>query len=460
MAKVDTDAQAQAVQTLLSGLSLKRKQELVDRNDRLRMQFMHTQKMAAAKAREPQLNSFLSSVVTKDGKVRELVFNAWVKDNAQALGDVPEFPERFKRDAEVEDEEGLEADIKDASASMRKWVKAVDPDMVQAYGRLGPYEFPSKVLTAAKRAKPKETTAAGEDETAEAVEAAAAGASEAAIAEMRQEMETLKANYEAKIAKQEDEVAKFKRLLEENKDKRKAELNEAQDKARQELQAKQADWQRQEASLKKELSDLQKSQRDQQEKTSKVRDELVPMKQQLEKAEKEARRAQGRYQELADEISKLEEEKAALADRIKVLEGSQAQLVNLEKQLQKFQKKGASVALASTDNLKVWEEALAEQEVKDALKRTFNLDTIGVSQYEHDAQDLHQIWLQLIAQESDLVERFFALPFDELYQPTDEFKELITSFIELKDSLVAREQLAHLLNFVGNKFLTSFKQKV
>ena len=63
-------------------------------------------------------------------------------------------------------------------------------------------------------------------------------------------------------------------------------------------------------------------------------------------------------------------------------------------------------------------------------------------------------------QEQELVDRFFSLPFDELYQPSEDFRELITSFIELKDSLVAREQLAHLLNFVGNKFLASFKQKV
>ena len=117
-------------------------------------------------------------------------------------------------------------------------------------------------------------------------------------------------------------------------------------------------------------------------------------------------------------------------------------------------------AAMASDNLRIWEEALAEKEVKDAFRRTFNLDTIRVNQYEHDERDLHDIWKKLLGQEQEIIERFFSLPFDELTTPTDEFRELLTNFIELKDTLVAREQLAHMLNFVGNRFLSTLKQKV
>ena len=58
MAKVETDPQAQAVTTLVTGLGLKRKQELIERNDRLRFQFLQKQKMSAAKARERTLAFF------------------------------------------------------------------------------------------------------------------------------------------------------------------------------------------------------------------------------------------------------------------------------------------------------------------------------------------------------------------------------------------------------------------
>jgi hypothetical protein len=464
LAKVDTDAQAQAVTTLLGGLSLKRKQELIDKNDRLRMQFMHTQKMAAAKAREPQINTFLSALVANDKKVREVIFNAWVKDNATALGEIPDFPERFKRDSKVGEEEGdLEADTKEAAAVVKKWIKAADADVVGVYARLGPYELPSKVLTAAKKPKSKETPAADAegDEAAPSAEAGVVGAvNEAAIAELRREMEEQQAKYEAKLAKQEDDLNKFKRLLEENKEKRKSEVAEAQEKSRAELTTKQAEWSRTEAQLRKEIVDLQKIRHEASEKVGKARDEVAPLRTQLERAEKEARRAQGKYQETVEEMNRLEEEKNKLRDRVKGLEAIQGQIANLEKQLQRYEKKGATVALASSDNLKIWEEALNEQEVKEAFKRTFNLDNIAVSHFEHDENDLQSVWKALIEQETELVNRFFALPFNELTQPTDDFRELVTSFIEIKDSLVAREQLAHMLNFVGNRFLQGFKQKV
>lgn len=462
MAKVDTDAQAQAVQTLLGGLSLKRKQELIDRNDRLRMQFQHTQKMPAAKAREAQLSTFLSGAMTNDKKVRELVFNAWVKDNAAALGDVPEFPERFKRDGEAEaDEEGSEADVKDATATVKKWIKTTDADMVAAYMRLGPYEFPSKVLTAAKKPKAKEAPAPEAEEAAsEAAPAVAGGVPESVVAELRRELEAEKSKWADKLAKAEDETAKFKRLLEENKEKRKSELAEAEDKARNQLAAKQADWQRVEAQLRKEIADLQKARQETSDKVGKVRDELVPLRQQLERAEKEARRATNQVAEAIAAKGPLEEEIQRLRDRVKALESSQQQLVAKEKQLQRLERLGASAALASSDNIKIWEESLQEQEVKEALTRTFNLDTFGATTFEHDTADLHAVWKELIRAEEEVIGRFFGLPFDELHRPTDEFREVVTSFIELKDSLVAREQLSHLINFVGNRFLQNAKQKV
>jgi hypothetical protein len=152
LAKADTDAQAQAVQSMLAGLGLKRKQELIERNDRLRFQFLQKQKMAAGKARESQINAFLDGVVTADKKMRELVFNAWMKDNATGLGEVPEFPERFKRDGEAtEDEEGAETDLKEATATLKKWIKDVDVELVNVFAQMGPYEFPAKALTAVKK---------------------------------------------------------------------------------------------------------------------------------------------------------------------------------------------------------------------------------------------------------------------------------------------------------------------
>lgn len=463
MAKVDTDAQAQAVQTMLVGLSLKRKQELIERNDRLRFQFLQTQKMPAAKAREAQLNTFLAGVVTADKKVRDLVFNAWVKDNAQALGDVPDFPERFKRDFAGEaDEELTETDTKDAVASVKKWIKASDADVVGAYLRLGNYEFPAKVLAAAKKPKSKEAPAS-ETEGAEGgteAQPAAGGVSEAVLAELKRELEAERAKFEAKVAKAEEETGKFKRLLEENKEKRKSELAEAQDKARGELVHKQTDWQRVEAQLRKEISDLQKVRQETSDKVGKARDELVPLRQQLERAEKDARKAQNQLAEALTAKGPLEEEIERLQERVKVLESAQQLLVTKEKQLQRMERQGASAALASSDNIKIWEESQAEQEVKEALTRTFNLDNFGATTFEHDATDLHTVWKELIRAEEGIIERFFALPFDELQRPSDEFRELVTSFIELKDSLVAREQLSLLLNFVGNRFLQKSKQKV
>jgi hypothetical protein len=463
LAKVDTEAQAQAVQTLLGGLSLKRKQELIERNDRLRLQFQHTQKMPATKAREAQLNAFLSNVVAADKKVRDLVFNAWVKDNAQTLGEVPEFPERFKRDAEVEaDEEGTEADTKEATATVKKWIKTTDADVVAAYMRLGPYEFPSKVLTAAKKPKAKEAPAPEPEAEAAAPEAAPApgGVSEAVVAELRRELEAEKAKLQDKLARAEDETAKFKRLLEENKEKRKSELAEAEEKARAAMASRQADWQRVEAQLRKEIADQQKARQETADKVGKARDELVPLRQQLERAEKEARRATNQVAEAIAAKAPLEEEIQRLRDRVKALESSQQQLVAKEKQLQRLERLGASAALASSDNIKIWEESLNEQEVKDALTRTFNLDTFGATTFEHDTADLNTVWKELIRAEEALIERFFAIPFDTLQRPTDDFRDMVTSFIELKDSLVAREQLAHLINFVGNRFLQNAKQKV
>jgi myosin heavy subunit len=466
LAKADTDAQAQAVQTMLAGLGLKRKQELIERNDRLRFQFLQKQKMAAGKARESQINAFLDGVVVGDKKMRELVFNAWIKDNAAGLGEVPEFPERFKKDGDEageEDAEGAETDLKEATATFKKWVKDGDLELINVFARMGPYEFPAKALAAVKKTT-KAKTESLEGEAPMESGGEAGGVSEAALAEVRQQLEgqleRQKEQYEGKLAKLEEEVSKFKRLLEENKDKRKAELQEAQDKARQELTTRQADWQRVEAQLRREIGDLNKARTDAADKTSKVRDEIVPLRQQAERLEKEIRRAQAQHQEAREQVTKVEEENEKLQDRIKMLESSQQQLVAKEKQLQKFQNKGASVALTASDNLKIWEESLNEQEVKEAFKRTFNLDTIAVSQFEHDDKDLHEIWKKLVAVEADLVDRFFALPFDELHQPSDEFREIVTSFIELKDALVAREQLAHMINFVGNRFLSSLKQKV
>lgn len=464
MAKSDTDAQAldQAVETVLSGLALKRKQELIERDARLRPQFLTTQKIAAVKAREGQINTFLSPLVANDKKVRALVFSAWVKDNTASLGEVPELPDAFKRDADspTTDEEALEAAAKDAAAALKKWLKASAFEVVNAYARLGPYEFPPKVLTGVKA--PKAKAAPVEDEAAEGADAAPVqgGVPEAVVAELRRQMEEQKAAGDARLARADEELTKFKRLLEENKEKRRAELAEAGDKARQELQARQADWQRTEAQLRKEISELQKSRQDAADKTSKARDELLPMRQQIERLEKEGRRSTTQAREAREEAARLQEENERLAERVKGLEGAQQQLVAKEKQLERLKAKGAALALTASDNLKIWEEALAEQEVKDAFRRTFNLDTIRVSQFEHDERDLHEIWKKLISHEQDIVARFFALPFDELTTPTDEFRELITNFIELKDTLVAREQLSHMLNFVGDRFLSTLKQKV
>lgn len=465
MAKTDTDTgMDQAVQALLTGLGLKRKQELIERNDRLRFQFLQTQKMAAGKAREGQINTFLAGVVPNDKKVRELVFQAWIKDNAAGLGEVPEFPERFKAGSEPsDDEEGTEADVKDATAAFKKWLKATDFDLVNAYARLGPYEFPAKVLTAVKAPKAKTPTAAleapAEGLPGEAP-AAAGGVPEAVVTELKKQLEDQKAAFEAKLQKAEDETTKFKRLLEENKEKRKTEIAEVQDKAKSDLASRQADWQRTEAQLRKEIGDLQKARQESADKTSKARDELLPLRQQLERAEKEAKRAANQLADARTEVQAVEEERARLAERVKVLESAQAQLVAKEKQLERLKTKGAAVMLTATDNLKIWEEALNEQEVKEAFRRTFNPDTIKVSQFEHDERDLQDVWKKLIQHEQGIVDRFFALPFDELTTPTDEFRELITNFIELKDSLVAREQLAHMINFTGNRFLSTLKQKV
>ncbi|HEY9721007.1 MAG TPA: hypothetical protein V6D47_03285 [Oscillatoriaceae cyanobacterium] len=459
MAKVETDATALAVETLLGGLGLRRKQELIERNDRLRMQFLQTQKVAAGKAREAQINGFLSGVVASDKKIREIFFNAWLKDNAQALGELPELPESLKREG---GEEADEADVKEAAASLKKWLKTTDADLVNVYARLGPYELPAKALTAVK--KPKEKAA---EPTEEAPAAESSAVSDAALAELRREMSEAEAKYEAKLAAKDDELAKFKRLLEENKEKRKAELNEAQERTRADLNAKQSDFQRVEAQLRKEIAELQKARQEQADKVAKARDEIAPLRQQLERAEKEVRKAQGRTEEqqamqtqFDEERARWEEGEAKLKERIALLESAQQQLVSREKQLQRYEKQGAALALTSADNLKIWEESLNEQEVKDAFKRTFNLDNIAVSHFEHDERDLHEVWKQLITQEQDVVERFFALPFDELAHPSDDFRELVTNFIELKDSLVAREQLAQMINFVGNRFLSNFKQKV
>lgn len=473
----DTDAQAvdQAVDALLTGLGLKRKQELIERNDRLRFQFLQTQKIAAGKAREGQINTFLASVVTGDKKVRELVFSAWLKDNNTSLGEVPDFPTRFKRDADEpdpnEDEAIVETDVKDATAALKKWLKTSEYEYVNAFARLGPYEFPAKVLTVVKSPKPKAGTVpleGGEAAVAAtASDAAAVGVSDAVVAELRRQLEEQKTALEAKAARAEEETSKFKRLLEENKDKRKAELSETSDKARAELQAKQTEWQRVEANLRKEIADLNKARLDATDKTTKARDELLPLRQQIERlerdakrAEKEAERATGQSTEARTETTRLEEENTRLTERVKVLETAQALLIAKEKQLERMKTKGASIAITATENLKIWEEALAEQEVKEAFRRTFNLDTIRVNHYEHDEKDLQDIWKELIANEQDIVTRFFALPFDELTTPTEEFRELVTNFIELKDTLVAREQLSHLINFVANRFLSTLKQKV
>ncbi len=466
MAKTESETQAmdQAVQALLSGLGLKRKQELIERNDRLRFQFLQTQKMAASKAREGQINTFLASVVAADKKIRDLVFNAWIKDNTANLGEVPEFPDRYKAGAAPsEDEEVVETDIKDATAAFKKWLKATDFDHVNTYARLGPYEFPAKVLAAVKAPKAKTPTATldmPEDGLPGDAAAVVGGVPEAVVNDLRQQLEDQKAAFEAKLAKAEDETTKFKRLLEENKEKRKTELAEVGEKAKGELTAKQAEWQRLEAQLRKEIADLQKARQESAEKTSKARDELLPLRQQLERADKEAKRATNQLADARTEVGRVEEERARLAERVKVLESAQSQLVSKEKQLERLKTKGAAVMLTATDNLKIWEEALNEQEVKEAFRRTFNLDTIKVSQFEHDERDLQDVWKKLIQQEQGIVDRFFVLPFDELTTPSDEFRELITNFIELKDSLVAREQLAHMINFTGNRFLTTLKQKV
>jgi hypothetical protein len=467
LAKADTDAQAQAVQTLLAGLGLKRKQELIERNDRLRFQFLQKQKMSAGKAREAQINAYLEGVVLGDRKMRELVFNAWIKDNATGLGEIPDFPERFKRDGdnEISEEGDVDTDVKEAAAVFKKWLKHADADLINVYARLGSYEFPAKALSTIKKPKSKDTAEGGTEGAEVTAEgAAAAGVSEAVVAEVRQQLErqleSQRESYEGKLARQDEEVNKFKRLLEENKDKRRQELNETQEKSRAELAARQLDWQRVEAQLRREIADLGKAKSDAADKTSKVRDELLPLRQQIERLEKENRRASQQQTEARESVATIEEENERLKDRIKMLESAQQQLVAKEKLLQRFESKGATVALTASDNLKIWEESLNEQEVKEAFKRTFNLDTIAVSHYDNDEKDLHEIWKKLIAVETGLVERFFALPFDELNQPSDEFRELVTSFIELKDSLVAREQLAHMINFVGNRFLSSLKQKV
>jgi hypothetical protein len=462
LAKVDTDAQSQAVQALLVGLAVKKKQELVEKNDRLRMQFLSAQKVPASKAREPQLNAFLAQVIANE-KIRELIFSAWLKEKTQDIGEIPVLPECFRRDYDgkaVSDEE-METAVKDAVATLKTWSKSVDFDQLNIYARLGPFDLPAKVLVAIKKPRAKGTTAnlAVAEETKE-VSAPLPAEFEAQIAQLQSQLGQQQAQYEARLAKQDDELTKFKRLLEESKDKRKQELLETQEKSRHESVLRQAEWQRLELQLRRELQEGQRARQEQAEKTTKVRDELLPIKQQLEKAEKEVKRLTHHQQDARETVARLEEESARLQARIKGLESAQQQLVIKEKQLARFERQGASVMLTASDNLRIWEESLNEQEVKEAFSRTFNLDNIKVSHYEHDERDLHETWKMLIDNERELTERFFALPFNELQQPSEEFKDVITSFIELKDSLVAREQLAHLINFVGNRFLQSQRQKV
>lgn len=469
MAKTDTDDQAmtQAIQALMTGLGLKRKQELIERNDKLRMRFLSTQKIAAGKAREGQINGFLSDVVGTDKKIRELVFSAWLKDNTSSLGEIPEFADRFKRDAEPvegEDEAEVEKDLKDATANFKKWLKDGDFDLINVYARLGPLEFPAKVLSVVKAPKAKSPTAALDlpegDAGGDAGAAVVGGVPESVVLDLKKQLDDQKTALEAKIARAEEETNKFKRLLEENKEKRKVELAESAEAGRKELTTKQTEWVRAEANLRKEITDLQKVRVETTDKVSKARDELLPLRQQLEKSEKDAKRAINQQQELREQVTRLEEENLRLTDRVKVLEGSQTQLVSKERQLERLKTKGASIMITQTDNLKIWEEALNEQEVKEAFRRTFNVDTIRVSHYENDERDLHEVWKKLITSELGIVDRFFALNFEELNNPSDEFRELITNFIELKDTLVAREQLSHMINFVGNRFLSSLKQKV
>ncbi|MEB3285827.1 MAG: hypothetical protein VKN33_11120 [Candidatus Sericytochromatia bacterium] len=467
MAKSETEAQAmnQAVETVLGGLGLKRKQELIERNDRLRPQFLGTQKIAVGKAREGQINTFLSPLVAADKKIRALVFSAWLKDNLTSLGDVPEFSEVFKRDSDAAtspDEATLEAATKEATQAVKKWLKATDYELVNAFVRLGPYDFPTKVTTGVKPPKAKAGAEASPDGGQDAGSSAevAGGVPESVVEDLRREMESQRIAAEAKLAKAEEEISKFKRLLEENKEKRKQELSEATEKSKSELQGKQQDWQRTEVQLRREIGELQKSRQDMADKTSKARDEIFPLKQQIERLEKEARRGTSQSQEARAEVSRLVDENQRLTERIKGLESLQQQLVQKDRQLQIMRQKGASVMLTTSDNLKIWEEALNEQEVKEAFRRTFNLDTIRVNHFEHDERDLHEVWKKLIAHEQGLVDRFFALPFEELTTPSDDFRELVTNFIELKDTLVAREQLAHMLNFVGDRFLNTLKQKV
>ena len=58
-------------------------------------------------------------------------------------------------DAETGDEDTAEADLKDATASFKNWVKTAGVDLLNVYARLGPFEFPAKALTSVKKPKPK-----------------------------------------------------------------------------------------------------------------------------------------------------------------------------------------------------------------------------------------------------------------------------------------------------------------
>lgn len=461
MAKaVETDANAQAVQTMLSGLPIKKKLELFERNDRLRIQFLQKQKMSHQKAREPMLDAFLASAIEGDKKSHEAVYGAWLKEKGNDLGQVPAFPDRFKREPDPDapaPETDPEADLKEATATFKTWAKTGDLDLINVFARLGPYDFPAKALAALKKPASK-AKASEEGEGGEA----GGGVSEAALAELRQAYELqlaeLKAKHEAEQAKQEAELEKFKRLLEENKNKRKTELQEVQELAKADFQKQTSEWQRQEVLLRREIEELKKGKQEANDKVNKVRDELLELRQLHEKAERDLKRTHHKLSEEQEHLSAEQEELSRLKARIEELEASEASLLLKAKALARFENAGAAVAIASADNLRIWEEIQSEHEVKEGLQRKFNLETIAREAYDHDEKDLQEVWTQLLAVEQGLVDRFFSLPFSELEEPTGELRDLITAFIELKDSLVAREQLAHLVNFVGNRFLTEAKQ--
>ncbi|MEB3298805.1 MAG: hypothetical protein VKO21_04895 [Candidatus Sericytochromatia bacterium] len=444
-----TDAFPRAVAALLADLEPKVKRQLILEDDKAKMRFQMERKMGADKAKEPMIDAWLSAAVADDFPLRQRAFLAW--QTKAELGEVPSFTEF----ADEDDSKGkkprvISAEAKTVTAlkkSFKTWIEEAGNRNVEIYAWVGPFEFPEKVLA---------TIPPAIVETPEA-EAVTGGVD-------AKEVERLRAEHDKELGKVRGELDKVKKLLDQAKDKREADIARMEEqwrKERESLLGKVAELTHDQKRLKEEvssrnqpLSQLKRDLEDALRQGERLAKDLTEAKASLDTALKtrdEAQKAKAELEaRIEDMSSRLGDVQGQMASASKTAGEAQSEL--------DFFRSAKTWMLVDPASLEELKETLeVELDIRTDFSKRFNVPRDSKAPFQQRIVDFQGVWSKLIDDERKAVDAFFAITLQETLKESKSLSEALERLSEIKDSLLAREMAAVALNHLCGRFLEKAK---